>query len=159
MSHRARTNQLLYQAELLLAQSAVSVGDEHDMARRMAGEEGALALLELALSSLLDEIAVVARWPQSSWRERLSSPPAPVAEVEQLRILLERPDSWLSQLVGDIDRLQGEAGAARREESRMRGDGLIIAAAANASLVERLTEALVAFKAILPGLRESSVEW
>ncbi|TVU73792.1 MULTISPECIES: DUF6586 family protein [Cobetia] len=159
MSHRARTNQLLYQAELLLAQSAVTAGDEHDMARRMANEEGALVLLELALSSLLDEFAVVARWPQDGWRERLTAPPTPVAEIEQLRILLERPDSWLSQLVSDIDRLHAETGAARREEGRVRGDGLIIAAAANASLVERLTEVLAAFKAILPGLRESSVEW
>ncbi|AVV33437.1 hypothetical protein C8233_06850 [Halomonas sp. SF2003] len=159
MSQRARTNQLLYQAELLLAQSAASGDDEHAVARRMAGEEGALALLELALASLLEECAVTARWPEGSWRERLASPPTPIAEVEQLRSLLERPDSWLSELVADVTRLHEEGGAARREESRSRGDGLIIAAASSASLAERLSAAVTAFKALLPQLRESSVEW
>lgn len=159
MSQRGRTNQLLYQAELLLEQAAVATRDEHAVARRMAGEEGALALMELALASLIEECAASARWSEGSWRERLATPPTPVAEIEQLRSLQAQPDSWLSQLVADITRLHEEGGAARREEGQARGDGLIIATAANAPLAERLATAVSAMKALLSHLRESNVEW
>ena len=49
MTPRGRTNQLLYQAELLLA--CEPGDDEHAAARHMAIEEGTLALAELALDA------------------------------------------------------------------------------------------------------------
>ena len=61
MSPRSRTNQLLYQAELLVG---LPVGDdEHSPARRMAIEESALALFELALGSLLKEELLIGSIP------------------------------------------------------------------------------------------------
>lgn len=71
MTPRSRTNQLLYQAELLLEIPAG--GDEHREARRMAVEEGALALIELALESLLREVTEHALLEQHDWRELLGS--------------------------------------------------------------------------------------
>ena len=51
MTPRARTNQLLYQAQLLL--DVAPGDDEHQGARKRASEEGALALFELAIDALL----------------------------------------------------------------------------------------------------------
>ncbi len=71
MNPRSRTNQLLYQAELLLDVAPGS--DEHAQARRMAAEEGALALIELALESLLREVTEHARLERHDWRELLAA--------------------------------------------------------------------------------------
>ena len=84
MSARSRTNQLVYQAELMIG---LSVGDdEHAAARQMALEEGALALFELALVSLLKEVTEHARLPDHDWRRLLASDgrsdPLPLAGAE-----------------------------------------------------------------------------
>ncbi|OHV13060.1 DUF6586 family protein [Kushneria phosphatilytica] len=152
MSARARTNQLLYQARLLLA---MPVGeDEHADARRMALEESALAQLELALASLIEEIAHICNWPDMEWRQALLDPPRSVAEIERLRALREDGSSWLARLLWHIDRLHGEEGAAMRQRPSM-----TITTTGRAGLADDLHDALAGFATLLPALRETGVEW
>ncbi|RKR06393.1 hypothetical protein C7446_1335 [Kushneria sinocarnis] len=152
MSARSRTNQLLYQTRLLLA---MPVGeDEHAEARRMALEEGALAQLELALASTIEEIAHTCHWPDVDWRQALIDPPRRVAEIERLRALREEADSWLARLLGHIDRLHGEEGAATRTRSMA-----TIASTSRGSLADDLQAALEGFRELLPALRETGMEW
>ncbi len=112
MTPRSRTNQLLYQAELLLD---ISPGDdEHAEARRMAAEEGALALTELALESLLRGVTEHASLPGHDWRELLGPEGAGIAELQRLRELAVREGSWLYWLIARLAALHGDDGAARR---------------------------------------------
>ncbi|WP_456270083.1 hypothetical protein M1D97_07365 [Kushneria sp. AK178] len=152
MSHQGRTNQLLYQAMLLLDQSAGD--DEHADARRRALEEGALSMLEMALESLIKEIAHTCRWPDMHWRRVLEQPPAPVAEIELLRELMARPDSWLARLLQLLDRLHDEGGAAR-----LRRHDNMIASSQSEPLSRELATCLDSFRTLLPRLRETSHEW
>ncbi|GAA0557481.1 DUF6586 family protein [Halomonas salifodinae] len=152
MTPAGRTNQLLYQAELLLTQPPAEV-DEHEEARRRALEEGALATLELALNSLLREVTEHARLEHHDWRELLDGD-EPVAELTQLRALAERPESWLAVLLVRLEALHGVEGAARREAA-----GGLIAASAGEPLARELAGCLKEFKALLPALRETSQEW
>ncbi|MBF8221301.1 DUF6586 family protein [Halomonas sp. 328] len=153
MTPAGRTNQLLYQAELLLTQPPAAA-DEHGDARRRALEEGALVTLELALNSLLREVTEHARLPHHDWRALLGADAAPVAELAQLRALAEAPDSWLARLLARLEALHGVEGAARREASSQ-----LIAVSAGVPLAQELAGCLKAFKALLPALRETSQEW
>lgn len=153
MTPRARTNQLLYQAELLLALPAGD--DEHAVARRMAAEEGGLALLELALESLLREVTEHAHLERHDWRELLGPEGAGIAELHRLRELAARPDSWLSRLLARLEALHGPDGAARRRPSNPG----VIAVGGGASLAEKLGDCVREAKRELAALRETSEEW
>lgn len=153
MTPRGRTNQLLYQAELLLAQAPGD--DEHAAARRMAQEEGALALLELALNAALRELTEHALLARHDWRELLADDSPPLAALEHLRELARRDGSWLDVLLARLEALHAVEGAARRQPPR---SGLIVSAAQH-SLADELGEALAGLKATLATLRETSEEW
>ena len=156
MTPRGRTNQLIYQAELLLDRPAGD--DEHAVARRMASEEGALALLELALNAALREVTEHARLARHGWRELLggegNTPQTQIAELEQLRETARDPQSWLAILIARITALHDVEGVARRET----GESLIIADD-QVTLASELRWCLKEFKTSLNGLRETSAEW
>lgn len=152
MTPRGRTNQLIYQAELLL--DVASGDDEHGTARRMAIEEGALALLELALNAALREFTEHARLAHHDWRELLGERGERIAELEQLRELASRPESWLATLMTRIAALHGVDGAARREASES-----LIVAADRVALADELRWCVSRFKQQLGDLRETSAEW
>ncbi|MDW7745112.1 DUF6586 family protein [Halomonas sp.] len=154
MTPRARTNQLLYQAALLLDVPAGD--DEHAEARRMAAEEGSLALAELALQSLLREITEHAHLERHDWRELLGPEGAGIAELHRLRELAARPDSWLAWLTGKLEALHANDGAARRATGAARG---LIAVGSGAALGEELRLCLAEAKAEIAALRETSEEW
>lgn len=156
MSSVARTNQLLYQAELLLAlvDDGGAGHDEHAMARRMALEEAALGQLELALDALLREVTEHTDLPHDGWRVWLATETASVAELERLRALAAQPESWLMVLLERLRALHGDDGAARRN----RQAGLIASGGAPA-LADTLRWCHGEFKALLPALREGSSEW
>lgn len=154
MTPKARTNQLLYQAELLLDLPVGS--DEHAEARRMAAEEGALALFELALQSLLREVTELARLEHHDWRELLGPEGAGIAELQRLRELAAQPDSWLAWLIGKLEALHSSDGAARRSSGAARG---LIAVGSAAALGDELHGCLREAKAELAALRETSQEW
>ncbi|WP_192034496.1 DUF6586 family protein [Halomonas sp. YLGW01] len=153
MTSSGRTNQLLYQAELLLA--VLAGNDEHAVARRQSAEEGALALLELSLNSALRELTEHARLPRHEWRELLAADASPVAELTQLRSLAAQPESWLGWLLGRLQALHGVDGAARREVA----SPMTIAVAGQRDLGDELAGCIAEFKATLARLRETSVEW
>ena len=152
MTPRGRTNQLIYQAELLLDLPAGE--DEHAVSRRMALEEGALALLQLALEAALREVTEHARLTRHDWRELLQEEGEPIAELERLRELAARPGSWLAVLIVRLDALGDVEGAARRDAGRS-----LIAAADRVALGDELRWCLEEFRALLGELRETSVEW
>ncbi|WP_300273400.1 DUF6586 family protein [Halomonas sp.] len=154
MTPRARTNQLLYQAQLLLATPAGD--DEHAEARRMAAEEGALAFLELALESLLREVTEHARLPGHAWRELLGPEGAEIAELHRLRELAAQPGSWLARLVTRLEALHSDDGAARRRSEAAAG---LIAVGGPAELGDELADCLAEAKAEIAALRETSQEW
>jgi hypothetical protein len=151
---RSRTNQLLYQAELLLELRAGD--DEHGDSRRMALEEGALALAELALVSLLREVTEHALLEHHDWRELLGSGGAGIAELQRLRELVTRPDSWLAWLVARLEALHDSDGVARRASSAAQG---LIAVGSGAALADELRWCLGEAKAEIAALRETSEEW
>ncbi|MCW4151096.1 hypothetical protein OM427_16310 [Halomonas sp. 18H] len=154
MTPRARTNQLLYQAELLLA---IAPGeDEHAEARRMAAEEGALALLELALESLVSELTeFTTQGAAPDWRTLLRSPDLDLAELERLRTLIERPDSWLHRLVSRLGMLHSSDGAARRSSGAAQG----MIAVGGPELASELLECLDDAKREISALRLTNEEW
>ncbi|MGM0984759.1 MAG: DUF6586 family protein [Pseudomonadota bacterium] len=154
MTPRSRTNQLLYQAELLLALPAGD--DEHAQARRMAAEEGSLALVELALESMLREVTELANLERHDWRELLGPEGAGIAELHRLRELAARPDSWLAWLIGKLESLHGSDGVARRTTGAAQG---LIAVGSGAALGEELRWCLAEAKAEIAALRETSEEW
>ncbi|WP_254277274.1 DUF6586 family protein [Halomonas sp. 3H] len=154
MTPRSRTNQLLYQAELLL--DTPPGDDEHAEARRMAAEEGALALAELALQSLLREVTEHARLERHEWRELLGAEGAGIAELHRLRELAARPDSWLAWLIGRLEALHSSDGVARRRSGAAAG---LIAVGSGVALGDELRWCLAEAKAELAALRETSEEW
>jgi hypothetical protein len=145
---------LLYQAELLLETPAGK--DEHREARRMAVEEGALAMAELALESLLREVTEHALLEHHDWRELLGSEGAGIAELHRLRELVTRPDSWLAWLVERLEALHDSAGVARRASGAAQG---LIAVGSGAALADELRWCLDEAKAEIASLRETSEEW
>lgn len=154
MTPRSRTNQLLYQAELLLALPAGD--DEHAEARRMAAEEGSLALAELALQSLLREVTEHAHLERHDWRELLGPEGAGIAELHRLRELATREDSWLAWLLARLAALHESDGVARRRSSAAQG---LIAVGSGAALAEELAWCLGEAKAEIAALRQTSEEW
>ncbi|WP_353981996.1 DUF6586 family protein [Salinicola endophyticus] len=164
MSAVARTNQLLYQSELLLA--LPTGDDEHAPARRMALEEAALGQLGLAFEALLREVTLHAPGGAPDWRtwldaagQRQASGDAPahveIAELVWLESLALRPESWLALLLARLAALQSDEGAARRGDSV---PGLITSAGAT-PLGDELRWCLGEFKTLLPSLRQGSQEW
>ncbi|WP_280561345.1 DUF6586 family protein [Chromohalobacter sp. 48-RD10] len=153
MTPRGRTNQLLYHAQLLLYTAWED--DEHTDARRMAHEEGALAMLELALNAALRELTEHAQLSRHDWRELLSDQGPALAGVVQLRELARREDSWLDRLLARLESLHDVEGASRR---RTGGSGMI-ASASGMALPEELDACIAAFKVQLDELRETSEEW
>jgi hypothetical protein len=151
---RARTNQLLYQAELLL--DIAPGNDEHAEARRMAAEEGALALAELALQSLLREVTEHADLARHDWRELLGPEGESLAELQRLRELADREDSWLAWLLTRIEALHDSDGVARRRSAAAQG---MIAVGSAAALGDALRDCLGEAKAEIAALRETSQEW
>ncbi len=154
MTPRGRTNQLLYQAELLL--DTPPGDDEHAEARRMAAEEGSLALVELALQSLLREVTELAQLERHDWRDLLGPEGDGIAELQRLRELAARPDSWLAWLIGRLEALHTSDGVARRRSGAAAG---LIAVGSGAALGDELRWCLTEAKAELAALRETSEEW
>ncbi|WP_111414201.1 DUF6586 family protein [Billgrantia lactosivorans] len=154
MSPRARTNQLLYQAELLLETAPGE--DEHAEARRMAAEEAALALTELALESLLREVTEHARLERHDWRDLLGAEGAGIAELHRLRELAMRPESWLGWLLPRFEALHDSDGVARRRHAAQPG---LIAVGSAAALGDELRACLKEAKREIAALRETSEEW
>lgn len=153
MSSPSRTNQLLYQVELVIDLAAGS--DEHAAARQMAIEESALALFELALNALLKEVCEHARLDDCSWRSLLTGDDPAIAELQRLRDLMRQPDSWLYWLVGQLERLHSDEGAARRRVD----NPAMIALSSHTSYAEQLAAHLATAKRDVAALRESSQEW
>lgn len=153
MNARARTNQLLYQAELLASLPAGD--DEHASARQMALEESALALFELALESLLREVTEHARLSEHRWPVLLAQDGPALAELQRLRDLAAQPESWLNWLMVQLERLHSDDGAARRTAHHP----AMIAVGNSTSLPQQLLDKLQAAKAEISALRETSLEW
>ncbi|WP_447895799.1 MULTISPECIES: DUF6586 family protein [unclassified Vreelandella] len=153
MSARTRTNQLLYQTELLI-ETPVAAG-EQAIVRQMAIEEGALALFELALNSFLAEVTEHARLDTRRWQTLLAADGPQVAELTRLRDLAAQPDSWLHWLISQLMKLQSDEGAARRPVS----NPSMIALDGEVSLARALHANVQAAKREMAGLRETSQEW
>lgn len=153
MNARSRTNQLLYQAELLATLPAGD--DEHAPVRQMALEESALALFELALESLLREVTEHARLPDHRWTVLLAQEGPELAELQRLRDLAAQPESWLNWLVLQLERLHSNDGAARRTTH----NPAMIAVGDEAGLPQQLLDNLQAAKREIGALRETSLEW
>lgn len=160
MTPRARTNQLLYQAELLLD---LDIGDdEHREARLKAGEEGALALLELALNALLRDVSQHAQLDRHDWRELLMEESADqpmLAEWQRLRGLAADGDSWLGWLVARLDALHSDQGAALPRRGAAADARLISVGGATGGLAEQLGDCIRSARREIAGLRETSEEW
>ncbi|QJQ94112.1 MULTISPECIES: DUF6586 family protein [Halomonadaceae] len=155
MTPRGRTNQLLYQAELLLDIDGGT--DEHADARRAGAQEGALALAELALNAALRELTEHARLPRHEWRLLLGDAAPSLAELERLREEARSPQSWLAVLLNHVEALHSVEGASRRRPAA--ASTSLIATAEQPSLRDELRWCLAQFKAELNDLRETSVEW
>lgn len=153
MTSRSRTNQLFYQVQLIASMSTND--DEHAIARKMALEESALALMELALDSLLKEVTEHARLETRDWRFLLSDDGPDIAELQRLRDLAKEPGSWLGWLLLQLDRLHSDEGAARRSASN---PGMI-ALGSESEFVDQLMRCLESAKADVAQLRETSQEW
>nr|WP_290697759.1 DUF6586 family protein [Halomonas sp. UBA3074] len=153
MNARSRTNQLLYQTELLATLEAGE--DEHAPARQMALEEGALTLFELALESLLREVTEHARLSEHRWRVLLSQQGPSLAELQRLRDLQAQPESWLNWLTGQLERLHSDDGAARRTVQ----NPAMIAVGNQTGLRQQVLANLQAAKREIGALRETSLEW
>lgn len=153
MTARSRTNQLLYQAELLA--NLPGGDDEHAPSRQMALEEGALALFELALSSLLREVTEHARLPEHRWQVLLSQDGPALAELQRLRDLASQSESWVSWLVTQLERLHSDKGAAQR----VTVNPALIALGGQADFRQQLLDNVQAAKREISALRETSLEW
>ncbi|WP_346798575.1 DUF6586 family protein [Halomonas sp. Bachu 37] len=153
MTPQGRTNQLLYQAQLLLEQEPGT--DEQAIPRQMAHEEGALALCELALESLLREVTEHARLASHDWRELLATDGHQVAELQRLRDIAAQPDSWLGWWIARFNALHTNDGAARRPSANPG----VIAVGNSVSLGQALLSSLAQAKQEIVTLRETSQEW
>lgn len=153
MSARSRTNQLLYQAELLI--SMPTGNDEHAQSRQMAIEESALALFEMALTSLLREVTEHARLIEHRWYQLLAEDGPDLAELQRLRDLKAQPESWLNWLSAQLERLHSDEGAARRSVQ----NPAMIALDSQSDARQQLLDNLLAAKREIAALRETSFEW
>nr|WP_264477820.1 DUF6586 family protein [Halomonas malpeensis] len=129
--------------------------DEHAAARRMAIEEGALALFELALEAFLAEVTEHARLDTRRWQVLLATDGPPLAELKRLGDLARDPDSWLGWLVGKLVMLHGDDGVARRRSS----NPAMIALDGEPPLGDELRHRLRQAKQDMAALRETSLEW
>ncbi|MCL7930039.1 DUF6586 family protein [Halomonas llamarensis] len=153
MTPLARTNQLLYQAELLITTPVAD--DEEATSRKMALEESALALMELALESHLKEVTEHARLAEHRWPLLLAADGPAVAELLRLRDLAGDADSWLGWLIFQLDRLHSNEGAAKRPTH----NSSMIALGSQAAFADELMACIKNAKAEIAALRETSEEW
>ncbi|WP_075881141.1 DUF6586 family protein [Vreelandella massiliensis] len=153
MTPRARTNQLFYHAELLIMTPVTD--DEHAIPRRMALEESALALLELAIESLLKEVTEHARLEEHRWPLLLAADGPSVAELQRLRDLAADADSWLGWLIFQLQRLHSSEGAAKRPTH----NPTMIALGSQALFADELLACINSAKQEMAALRETSAEW
>ncbi|MCA0917527.1 MULTISPECIES: DUF6586 family protein [Halomonas] len=152
---RARTNQLLYQVELLLATPVRD--DEHQDAHRRACEEGALALFGLALDALLRDVSEHAHLVEHDWHTMLVGDRYPdIAEVRRLRELANDRDSWLGRLISYLDALESDGGASQGTSVGPPG---VIAVGGRRDLRQDLRDCLTMAKAEIATLRQTSEEW
>jgi hypothetical protein len=157
---RARTNQLLYQAELLLSMEAAAGredGDETTDVRRQALHESVLAMLELTLESLLREVTGHAGLERHGWRELLGDVSLPCAELVRLRELAGQPQSWLAWLVARLEALHSSQGATGRQKETPAG--LIAVEGSGSCLENELWSCVNGVRAEIAALRETSQEW
>lgn len=153
MTPLARTNQLLYQAELLITTPIAD--DEEAASRKMALEESALALMELALESHLKEVTEHARLAEHRWRLLLAADGPALAELQRLRDLASDADSWLGWLIFQLDRLHSNEGAVKR----LTHNPSMIALGSQATFADELMACIKSAKAEIAALRETSEEW
>ncbi|ERL53200.1 hypothetical protein BJB45_18170 [Halomonas huangheensis] len=147
----------MYQAELLLGIEAGD--DEHREARRCASEEGALALLELALDALLRDVSTHAQLDSRHWRDLLlgDDDDNVIAELQRLRSLAADPESWLGWLLTRLNALHGDEGAGSKRGAV--NAQLISSSHSAAPLDEQLRRCIRAARDEIAALRETSEEW
>lgn len=153
MTPKSRTNQLFYHAQLMA--DTPSGDDEHAAARKMAMEESALALLELALESMLKELTEHARLDTHRWQLLLAADGPDVAELQRLRDIAADADSWLGWLIFQLERLHSDQGAARRP---VVNPGMI-ALGSETEFADQLLQCIQSAKTEVAQLRETSQEW
>ncbi|MGM0614807.1 MAG: DUF6586 family protein [Pseudomonadota bacterium] len=153
MTPKSRTNQLFYHAQLMADMPAGD--DEHVTARKMAMEESALALLELALESMLKELTEHARLDTHRWQVLLAADGPDVAELQRLRDIAADAESWLGWLLFQLERLHSDQGAARRPVAN---PGMI-ALGSETEFADQLLQCIQSAKAEVAELRETSQEW
>ncbi|HBM44095.1 MAG TPA: hypothetical protein DD373_10440, partial [Halomonas sp.] len=85
----------------------------------------------------------------------LASDGPDVAELQRLRDAMQQPESWLYWLVGQLEKLHSDDGAARRAVQ----NPSMIAVGSQLTLAEQLLENLQAAKRDIASLRETSQEW
>ncbi|MDR5899653.1 hypothetical protein QC823_11725 [Halomonas vilamensis] len=153
MTPRARTNQLLYQAELLITTTVAD--DEDATSRKMALEESALALMELALESHLKEVTEHARLVEYRWPLLLAADGPAVAELQRLRDLAADVDSWLGWLIFQLERLHSSEGASKRPTH----NPSMIALGSQAAFADEMLACINSAKNEIAALRETSEEW
>jgi hypothetical protein len=150
---RARTNQLLYQAELLI--TTPLAGGEDAASRKMALEESALALMELALESHLKEVTEHARLGEHRWPLLLAAEGPALAELQRLRDLAGDVESWLGWLIFQLDRLHSSEGAAKWPTY----NPSMIALGSQVAFADELMACIKSAKKEMAALRETSEEW
>ncbi|NOG32207.1 hypothetical protein HLB35_11360 [Halomonas sp. TBZ9] len=153
MTPKSRTNQLFYHAQLMADTPAGD--DEHAAARKMAMEESALALLELALESMLKELTEHARLDTHRWQLLLAADGPDVAELQRLRDVAADADSWLGWLIFQLERLHSDQGAGRRSVAN---PGMI-ALGSETEFADQLLQCIQSAKTEVAQLRETSQEW
>lgn len=79
-----------------------------------------------------------------------------MAELQRLRELAARPESWLGWLVGRIQALHEPQGVARRTSSATPG---LIAVGSAAAFGDELRTCVLEAKREIQALRETSAEW
>lgn len=153
MTPKSRTNQLLYHAQLIADMPAGD--DEHTASRKMAVEESALALMELALESMLKELTEHARLDTHRWQVLLATDGPAVAELQRLKEMAGDVDTWLGWLLFQLDRLHSDQGAARRPSVT---PGMI-ALGSETEFADQLLQCIESAKIAVAQLRETSQEW
>lgn len=125
------TNQKLYQARLLLEQSAQEQGPA---ALTDALEQGGLYLLYDAYVSYLNEVATVAHCPTpvASLEALLANTPLVTGEMTELRVLAEDSYSWLTVMLRAIAD-QAQPGSTQPSSIPVHPSGNLIAASSEPS--------------------------
>ncbi|MCM5703591.1 DUF6586 family protein [Larsenimonas salina] len=154
MSQRGETNQWLYHAGLLLAQTPQGQDDIEHRAQQAAFERAAALMLERGLVSLLRELDDMRAWGVAHWREQLAGEDIAQAELSQIKSLLTDGDSWLSRFMSCLDAIDGRPSGP-------------VAVTSSASMIatsrrtqrDTVDDAAGALKALAGALRSTNEEW